>query len=58
LNWEEVKNVITKVMLEGSIKITKVGYEKILTIGKESVIARYIYKTDGTLSITNAWVKT
>ncbi len=56
LDWEEVKNIIAKVMLEGDIKQKKHGYEKIFTINKENIVVRYIYKSDGTLSISNAWV--
>jgi hypothetical protein len=58
LNWEEVKNIIAKVMLHGEVILKKKGYEKILTINEQNIVVRYIYELDGTLLISNAWVTT
>jgi hypothetical protein len=58
-NWESVKEIITKVMIEGELiqRDAKI-FEKVLSIGNEIVEVRFIRKNDGTLAIGSAWVKT
>lgn len=58
LDWNEVKEVIRKVMSEGIIEPRKIGFQKTLTMGVDDVVVTFIHKSDGTLVISDAWVKT
>jgi hypothetical protein len=58
-NWKSVKEIITKVMLEGElVRGDAKIFEKFLSIGNEIVEVRFIRKGDGTLTIGSAWVRT
>lgn len=45
-------------MLEGCTSLRDEGFQKILNIGQEEVVVTFIYKDNGLLTISNAWVKT
>ena len=58
LDWSEIKEVIKKVMLEGITTYRKVGFQKTLQIGTEDVVLTFIQRSNGSLVISDAWVKT
>ncbi len=59
LDWNEVKNIIEKVMLEGEITKIKNGIiTQILHFKNEIIEVKYRYINNTLLSIINAWVQT
>jgi Bacterial toxin 35 len=57
-DWDEIKNFITKTMLEGTNSTYKGELSKILQINQEEVEVVYKVLGTGRLIISNAWVKT
>lgn len=56
--WEDVKNIIIKVMAESTSATYKNEVSKILQINQETVEFIYRVFENGKIVITNAWVKT
>jgi hypothetical protein len=57
-DWDEIKNFITKTMLEGTNSTYKGELSKIFQINQEEVEVVYKVLGTGRLIISNAWVKT
>lgn len=58
ITWEKVKNIIAKVMCEGAISPEKTVFKKSCIINAEIVDVVFVPRSDGTISIVDAWVRT
>lgn len=58
ITWEKVKNVIKKVMMEGEISPRDPIFKKSLLIYNETVEVVFAPRSNNTISIVDAWVKT
>jgi hypothetical protein len=58
ITWEKVKDIIIKVMCEGSISPRKTIFKKSCMIDGEIVEVLFAPRSDRTISIVDAWVRT
>lgn len=57
-NWDEAKNVIANVLKNGTEESYKTVAKKVLQVGDELVEVTYKKMADGTIRVSDAWVKT